>query len=128
MGKIRIVSPDVAEGEPGTYSQAFRAGRLLFVNGQIGVNAVGELVSEDVEAQTRQALANVRSLVQAADGAMGDLVKLSIFVTDIAYRPAVVRVRREFFSGDFPCSTLVAVSALAFGAKVEIEGIAYLSG
>lgn len=126
MSKIRVMSPEVAEGEPGTYSQAFRVGDLLFINGQIGANAKGELVSGDVEDQVRQAFSNLRALVTAAHGKMADVVKLTIYVTNIAYRPTVVRVRREFFTGDFPCSTLVAVSALAFGAKLEVEGIAYL--
>lgn len=126
MAKIRVSSPEVAEGESGTYSQAFRAGEFLFINGQIGCDRAGTLVGPGLEDEVRQAFSNFRSLVLAGGGTMNDVVKLNIYVTDIGYRPAVVAVRRECFSGDFPCSTLVAVVALAFGARFEVDGVVHL--
>lgn len=127
MSKVRVRSPEVAEGEPGTYSQAMRAGQFLFVNGQIGCEVSGKLVGPDIEDEVRQAFRNLRSLVLAGGGAMEDVVKLNVYITDIAYRGVVVAVRREFFSGDFPCSTLVAVSGLAFGARFEVDSVVYLA-
>lgn len=126
MAKIRVRSPEVAEGEPGTYSQAFRGGEFLFINGQIGCDQTGKLVGGSMQEEVRQAFNNFRALVLAGGGTMDDVIKLNVYVTDIAHRPAVVRVRREFFAGDFPCSTLVAVSALAFGARFEVDGVVYL--
>ncbi len=125
MGKVRLSSPEVVEGARDTYSQAFRAGDFLFINGQIGTTTSGTLVGPAIEDEVRQAFTNFQALVRAGGASMDDVVKLTIFITDIAYRPAVVAIRREFFRGDFPCSTLVAVSALAFEARFEVEGVAY---
>lgn len=126
MGKSRVRSAEVTEGEPGTYSQGMRAGQFLFVNGQIGCDVNGTLLGPGIEDEVRQAFSNLRSLVRAGGGSMDNVIKLNVYITDIAYRGVVVAVRREFFSGDFPCSTLVAVSALAFDARFEVDCVVYL--
>ena len=127
MAKVRLSSPEVAEGERDTYSQAFRAGDFIFVNGQIGCTVAGALVGPAIEDEIRQAFTNFRALVQAGGATMDDVIKLPVYVTDMAHRAVVVAVRREFFRGDFPCSTLVAVSGLAFGARFEVDGVAYVA-
>jgi enamine deaminase RidA (YjgF/YER057c/UK114 family) len=87
-------------------------------------NVVG---GKDMYSQSRQSLGKIRNLVEAAGGKMDDIVKLNIFVTDISERKEVWRARSEFFSGDFPCSTLVEVKGLATPElKVEIEAVGFI--
>ena len=103
-----------------------RAGDLLFVSGIVAVDAAGDLVGgEDVVAQTRQVLANIREVLAAAGCDFGDVVKVTIFLTDVDDRPLVNPLRQEAFGQARPASTLVEVSRLAIpGAKVEIECVA----
>jgi enamine deaminase RidA (YjgF/YER057c/UK114 family) len=87
----------------------------------------GKVVEGDEYEQARIIFAKIRDLVEAAGGAMVDVVKVTIFMTDITRREKVWRARREFFIGDFPASTLVQVAALAEPAvKVEIDAIAHI--
>ena len=87
----------------------------------------GAIVAGDEYEQAKAIFAKISSLIAAAGGSMADVVKVQIFVTDIAEREKVWRARREVFSGDFPVSTLVQVAALADPAvKVEIEAIAHI--
>jgi 2-iminobutanoate/2-iminopropanoate deaminase len=108
------------------YTDAVRAGSLLFVSGCIAVDEQGRLVGgEDVAEQTRQVLRNVGSVLAAAGAGFGDIVKVTVFLTDIHDRATINPVRREFFGAARPASTLVEVSALAVpGAKVEVEAVA----
>ncbi len=108
------------------YTDAVRAGSLLFVSGCIAVDEQGRLVGgDDVVEQTRQVLRNVGSVLAAAGAGFGDVVKVTVFLTDIDDRATIDPVRREFFGAARPASTLVEVSALAVpGAKVEIEAVA----
>jgi reactive intermediate/imine deaminase len=120
-----------AEGqaEPiGHYAHAVRAGDLLFVSGCVPVDAEGRLVGgDDVVAQARQTLANVGAVLAAAGASPTDVVKVTVFLTDVGDRAAINPVRREFFGGTRPASTLIEVSRLAVpGAKIEIEAIAVL--
>ena len=103
-----------------------RAGDLLFVSGIVAVDAAGDLVGgEDVVAQTRQVLANMREVLAAAGCDFGDVVKVTIFLSDVDDRPLVNPLRQEAFGPARPASTLVEVSRLAIpGAKVEIECVA----
>jgi 2-iminobutanoate/2-iminopropanoate deaminase len=108
------------------YTDAVRAGDLLFVSGLIGVDAEGRLVGgEDVIAQTRQVFENLRAVLEAAGCGFGDVVKLTIFLTDVDDRPLINPVRQRVFGTARPASTLVEVSRLAIpGAKIEIEAVA----
>jgi enamine deaminase RidA (YjgF/YER057c/UK114 family) len=92
-----------------------------------GMTARGAEATGDEYVQTRAIFGKIRHLVEAAGGAMADVVKVTIFVTDIAQREKVWRARREFFAGNFPASTLVQVAALADPSlKVEIEAVAHI--
>lgn len=128
MPKVAIRSPKVWEPPPKTWSQALKAGNLLFIAGQVGLDAKQKLVGRgDALAQARQAFRNIKALVEAAGGTMEDIVRLTLYVTDMRDRPKVLQAREEFFSGDFPTATLVMVSLLAFeGLLVEIDAIAVL--
>jgi enamine deaminase RidA (YjgF/YER057c/UK114 family) len=87
----------------------------------------GKVVVGDEYEQAKLIFAKIRNLVEAAGGTMADVVKITIFVTDITQREKVWRARREVFEGDFPASTLVQVAALAEpSVKVEIEAIAHI--
>jgi 2-iminobutanoate/2-iminopropanoate deaminase len=108
------------------YSDAVRAGNLLFVSGCVPVDADGRLVGgDDVVAQARQTLTNVGAVLAAGGSSFADVVKVTIFLTDVADRPKINPIRQEFFGDARPASTLVEVSRLAIpGAKIEVEAVA----
>jgi 2-iminobutanoate/2-iminopropanoate deaminase len=118
----RVTSPQVSEPAPATWSNG-----VAYVAGMIARGSDGKIVDGDEYEQAKAIFAKIRHLVEAAGGSMADVVKVSIFVTDIKQREKVWRARQEVFSGDFPASTLVQVAALAEpSVKVEIEAIAHL--
>ena len=102
------------------------AGNMVFVSGQVGRNAQGEVAKGDIRAQTRQALENIKAVLEAAGATMDDIVKVTVFVTDVAEQYAPIHeVRAEFFKKDYPASTLVEIKALAGpDLLIEIEAIA----
>jgi len=108
------------------YTDAVRAGDLLFVSGCVPVDADGRLVGDnDVVAQARQTLANVGAVLAAAGSSFADVVKVTIYLTDVDDRAKINPVRREFFGETRPASTLVEVSGLAIpGARIEVEAVA----
>jgi 2-iminobutanoate/2-iminopropanoate deaminase len=110
------------------YTDAVVAGDLLFISGLIAVDAQGALVGgDDVAAQTRQVFANMRAVLDEAGCRFEDVVKVTVYLTDVDDRPQINPVRQEVFGDARPASTLVEVSRLAVpGAKVEIEAVALI--
>jgi reactive intermediate/imine deaminase len=110
------------------YTDAVRAGDLLFVSGFVPVDGEGRLVGgDDVVAQTRQVFANLAAVLAAAGATFADVVKVTVYLTHIEDRARINPVRQEIFGDTRPASTLVEVSALATpGAKVEIDAVALL--
>ena len=108
------------------FTDAVRAGELLYVSGIVAVDGDGSLVGgADVVAQTRQVFENMRAVLDAAGCGFHDVVKVTVFLTDIDDRPLINPVRQEVFGATRPASTLVEVPRLAVeGAKVEIECVA----
>jgi len=108
------------------YTDAVRAGDLLFVSGIVAVDARGKLVGgDDVIAQARQVFRNLAEVLAAADCGFEDVVKVTIFLTDVDDRPKINPVRQEVFGSARPASTLVEVSRLAVpGARIEVEAVA----
>lgn len=107
------------------YTDAVVHGDVVYVSGCIGNDVSGKIVDSDVAAQARQALANVSDILAAAGTSVGNILKVTVFVTDMADRAAINVVRQEVFGTARPASTLVEVSALAVpGAKVEVEAVA----
>ncbi|MDQ3378952.1 MAG: RidA family protein [Actinomycetota bacterium] len=108
------------------FTDAVRAGELLFVSGIVAVNGEGRLVGgDDVVEQTRQIFRNMDEVLTAAGCGFADVVKVTVFLTDIDDRPRINPVRQEVFGDTRPASTLVEVPRLAVeGAKVEIECVA----
>ena len=108
------------------YTDAVRAGDLLFVSGCVPVDADGLLVGgDDVVAQARQVFANVGAILAAGGATFADVVKVTVYLVDIADRALINPVRQDVFGTTRPASTLVEVSALAIpGARLEVEAVA----
>ncbi|MEM1873158.1 MAG: RidA family protein [Acidilobaceae archaeon] len=113
----------------GPYSQAVRAGCLLFVSGQLPIDpSTGELISGDFAEEARRALSNVKSIVEAAGARLDRVVKVTVYLTDLKLAGEFNRVYEEFFGEHKPSRSLVGVSGLPRGARVEVEAVAYLCG
>ncbi len=123
----QIISTDRAPRAIGPYAQATRAGNLVFTSGQIGLDpSTGELVAGGTEAETRQVLQNLLAVLAAADVRPEDVVKTTIFLTDLADFSLVNRLYGEVFGASLPARSTVQVAALPKGAKVEIDAMANL--
>ena len=109
----------------GPYSQAVKTGAVVYVSGQIPLDpATGQLVQGDIQAQTRQVLENLRAIIEAAGLSMAQVVRTTIFITDMADFPAINQIYQQAFSEPFPARSTVQVSRLPAGAAVEIDAIA----
>jgi 2-iminobutanoate/2-iminopropanoate deaminase len=120
---VRAISPEVPEPAPGTWSNCLVVNGIAYLAGMTarGADAADEYT------QSKAIFTKIRHLVEAAGGSMTDIMKVTIFVTDIRQREKVWQARGEFFTGNFPASTLVQVAALADPSlKVEIEAIAHI--
>lgn len=130
MKRTAYQPPDVFVPAGKSYSHGVivEAGRTLYVAGQTSRDRQGNIVCKgDAAGQTRQALENMKKIIEGAGGRMEDVAKTTVFITDIKYRDEVGRVRKEFFKGEPPANTLLVISALADPAfLVEIEAIAPL--
>lgn len=111
------------------YTDAVRAGDLLFVSGVVPVDDEGNLVGgDDVAAQARRVFENMGRVLEAAGAAFADVVKVTVFLTDVDDRPLINPVRQEVFGESRPASTLVEVPRLAIpGAKIEVEAVAVVA-
>lgn len=121
-----IIHTDAAPAAVGPYSQAVvaPAGRTVYLSGQIGLEpASGELVSENFDAQVRQAFDNLTAVVEAAGGTLNDIVKLTLFLTDLSRFTAANAVMSEVIPQPFPARSTVGVSSLPKGAQFEVEAI-----
>ena len=119
-----VTSPD-APAALGPYSQAIAAGSLVFCSGQVPIDPqTGELVDGDVGAQTRQVLQNLKAVLGALGLEPGDIVKMTVFMTDLSRITEMNAVYAAFFRENFPARSTVQVAALPKGAAVEIEAIA----
>jgi 2-iminobutanoate/2-iminopropanoate deaminase len=125
--KKRIGSPHVPEPPPQTWSNCLVVGNQVFVAGMTARSGSDTPGGNSMYEQARAVFVKIKHLIEAAGGHMDDVVKVNIFVTDIKRREEVWKARREVFTGDFPVSTLVEVSALAAPELlVEIEAVAIL--
>jgi 2-iminobutanoate/2-iminopropanoate deaminase len=122
-----IISTGNAPAAVGPYSQAVRCGDLLYTAGQIGLDPqTGKLVAGGILAQTHQALANLRAILEAAGTSMARVVKTTVYLQDIQDFGAMNQVYAEFFPAEPPARSAVQVAALPLGALVEIEAVAVL--
>ena len=124
-----IISTKNAPQAIGPYSQAVKAGNLMFISGQIPLDPkTGDLVSQSIEDQARQVLENVKSICEAAGCSLDDIVKISIFLTDLSNFAVVNDMMKEYFSEPYPARATVEVSGLPLGVNVEIEAIVLING
>ena len=115
---------DKAPGAIGPYSQAIEANGMVFVSGQLPIDAATGLMPDGVEAQARQSLENIKHILEAAGLAMSDIVKTTVFLQDMSLFAGMNGVYATYFEGAFPARSAVAVKALPKDALVEIECIA----
>lgn len=121
----RIVYTEQAPKPIGPYSQAVQSGNLLFLSGQIAINpANNELVEGDIVVETTQVMENIKKLLQAAGCSFSDVVKTSIFLSDMAYFAQVNEVYGGYFTDNYPARETVAVLGLPKGVHIEISVIA----
>lgn len=125
-----IKAPTVRDPAPRTWSNCKVYGNQFFVSGMTANDGQGNVEGgASMYDQSMRTFGKIKGLVEAAGAGMDDIIQLNIYVTDIELRKEVWRAREQFFSGDFPCSTLVEVSALATPALlVEINAVGFISG
>ena len=121
----RIIATDKAPAAVGPYSQAVRVDNSIFTAGQIALDpATGKLIEGDIAAQTRQVLQNISAVLEAAGSSLAQVIKTTVYLTDMDDFAAMNQVYAEFFPADPPARTTVQVARLPLGARVEIEAIA----
>lgn len=118
------ISSDAAPAAIGTYSQAIRAGNLVFLSGQIPlVPETMTVVEGDFEARARQVFTNLAAVAKAAGGTLDDAVKITVFLTDLDNFATVNEVMEEFFKTPFPARAAVGVASLPKGVDVEADAV-----
>ena len=123
MAKQIISTPD-APAAIGTYSQAVRAGNIVWVSGQIPLDPnTKELVKGGIEEQVHQVFRNLKAIVTAAGASLDDVVKATVFLTDLSHFALVNRIMAEYFREPYPARAAVGVASLPRGAQVEVECI-----
>jgi len=123
----QIINTQQAPTPIGIYSQAVRAGQLLYISGQIGMNPETEtLVSGGFEAEARQVFENIQAIVESAGGRLMDVIKLTVYVIDMKSVDILNDIMQEIFHEPYPVRAVVQVSALPRNALVEIETTALL--
>jgi len=123
----QIISTTNAPAAIGTYSQATRVGNTIWVSGQIPLDpATKELVKGDMEAQVRRVFENMKAIVLASGASLDEVVKVSIFLTDLAHFALVNKVMAEYFREPYPARAAIGVASLPRGAQIEAECIVAL--
>lgn len=121
-----IIRTGEAPAAIGTYSQAVRAGRTVYLSGQIGLDpASGQLV-DGIENQIHRVFANLKAVAVASGGSMADAVKLTVYLTDLAHFARVNEIMATYFAQPYPARAAVGVAALPRGALVEADAILVL--
>lgn len=111
----------------GTYSQAVRAGNVVYLSGQIGLNPETMELVEGIEQQIHQVFKNLTVICAAAGGATGEVVKLNVYLTDLANFPLVNEIMPQYFPTPYPARAVVGVASLPKGALVEADAIMVLA-
>lgn len=119
-----IISTDKAPQAIGTYSQAVKTGSTVYLSGQIPlIPETMEMVEGDIKLQIHRVFQNLQAVAQAAGGDLSDVVKLNIFLTDLANFPQVNEVMAEYFQQPYPARAAIGVSALPKDAGVEMDAV-----
>lgn len=122
-----IISTPNAPAAIGPYSQAVRAGRTVYLSGQIALDpATGQLVDGGIEAQAERVFRNMTAVIDAAGGTLAQCVKLTLFLTDLTHFPVVNEIMQRHFAQPYPARSTVGVASLPRGAIFEAEAIVVL--
>lgn len=121
---MNVISTDKSPAAIGPYSQALNSGNIVFVSGQIPINPETGTMADTIEEQTTQSLKNVENILKAAGLSMKNVIKTSVFLSDLNDFAKVNEIYATFFTSPFPARSCVQVAAIPKGAKVEIECIA----
>ena len=125
MSRI-IVNTESAPAAIGTYSQAVRVGKTVYLSGQIGLDPVSGQLVEGSEAQVRRVFANLKAVAEAAGGSLPHPVKLNLYLTDLAHFAKVNEIMGTYFAKPYPARAAVGVAALPRGALVEADAVLVL--
>lgn len=123
--KTVIQTPD-APAAIGTYSQAVRVDHTVYLSGQIGLDPLSMQMVDGIEAQIHRVFQNLRAVADAAGGSLDDVVKLNIFLTDLAHFAKVNEIMATYFHQPYPARAAVGVASLPRNALVEADGVMYL--
>jgi len=124
-----IIRTDQAPQAIGTYSQAVKCGKTVYLSGQIPLVPVTmELVAGDMAAQIRRVFDNLQAVARAAGGSLADLAKLNVFLTDLGDFPVVNQVMAAYFQQPYPARAAIGVASLPKGARVEMDAVMELGG
>lgn len=122
-----IIHADNAPAAIGTYSQAIKCGTTVYLSGQIPLSpATQQPVNETVEAQIHQVFRNLRAVAEAAGGDLSHMVKINVYLTDLADSAKVNEIMAEYFVPPYPARAAVRVAGLPHGFRIEVEGIMVL--
>lgn len=123
-----IIATDKAPSAIGPYSQAVRAGNTVYFSGQIPLDpSSGMLVDGDISTQTRRVFDNLKAVAEAAGGSFEQIVRVGIYVTDLANFTAVNAVMNEYFQPPYPARSTIEVAGLPKGAQVEADAVMVLA-
>ena len=120
----KVICSPKAPGAIGPYSQAIEANGMIFVSGQLPIDAATGEMAQGIEAQARQSLEDIKHILEEAGVTMANIVKTTVFLEDMSLFAEMNKVYATYFKGDFPARSAVAVKALPKNALVEIECIA----
>jgi reactive intermediate/imine deaminase len=121
--KRAIIHTPRAPAAIGTYSQAVRVGDAVYLSGQIGLDPSSMLLVDGIDAQIERVLENLKAVTEAAGGSLGDVVKVTVFMTDLTHFAKFNEVMARYFAEPYPARAVVGVAALPLGALVEAEAI-----
>ena len=125
----QVVVTNDAPGAIGAYSQAVKCGPTVYLSGQIPLDPqTMEVVSDDPRAQVEQVFKNLKAVCIAAGGSFADVVKLNVYLPDLAHFPIVNEVMAEHFDEPYPARAAIGVASLPKGVAVEVEGIMHIAG
>ena len=119
----KIIHTDDAPKAIGVYSQAVRAGQTVYLSGQIGLDPASMQMVEGIEAQIVRVFENLKAVAQAAGGGLDDVVKINVYLTDLAHFVRVNEIMAKYFREPYPARAAVGVAALPRGALVEMDAI-----
>lgn len=120
----KVIKTNDAPQAIGVYSQGIKVDSLVFTSGQIPLTPNGELIKDDFQNECRQVIKNIKAVLKASGCELSDIVKLTVFLTDLSLFPQLNEVFKEFFIEDPPARSAVEVSGLPMGVRVEMEAIA----